>query len=108
MCDTINGLITHKEFELPDTRNNIPSNIATIKFSQSIIFRQYGGLFSKVGKELALRRITNSLLHQVAPVQSMGNPVVVPIASKEELFQFASKEESSLLFASQEESKQFA
>ena len=97
MCDTINGLITHKEFELPDTRNNIPSNIATIKFS--IMFRQYGGLFSKVGKELALRRITNSRLHQVAPVQSMCKPVVVPIASKEE---------SSLLFALQEKSKQFA
>ena len=67
------------------------------------MFRQYGGLFSKAEKELALKRITTSRRQTMIclPVQSMGKPVVVvPSASKEEL-SIASKEE---LFASQEES----
>ena len=87
------------------------------------MFRQYGGLFSNAEKELALKRITNSRLQTIVcpPVQSMGKPVVVvPSASKEELFasqeespfsfiaskeesQIASKEESSFLFALKEE-----
>ena len=62
------------------------------------MFRQYGGLFSQAEKELSLKRFTISKQRfiECLLVQQMGEPVVVLIASKEEL-----------LFASQEESKQF-
>ena len=79
MYDTIYSILTQFEFE----EQYYPFNIATnllLKFL--IMFQQYGGLFSQAEKELALKRITNSRLHHVAPVQSMGKPVVVPIASK--------------------------
>ena len=71
------------------------------------MFRQYGGLFSQAEKELALKHFTISKQHAIerSLVQKMGEPVVVPIASKEELLS-APKEE--LLSVSQEESKQFA